>query len=174
MRRLILLRHAKSDWPDGVADADRPLAARGREAAPRMAAHLAEEGLVPDRVLVSPARRTQETWDLVAPALPGLAVETVPQIYEASAQRLLDVVRSVDDAVATVMLVGHNPGMQELGQLLLSDEDRDGLRALSRKYPTAGLAVIDLSAASWSAVGPGSGTLERFVTPKTLGAGEDD
>ncbi|MFE1602248.1 SixA phosphatase family protein [Methylobacterium sp. ID0610] len=174
MRRLILLRHAKSDWPAGMADSDRPLAARGRAAAPRMAAYLAEEGLRPDRVLVSPARRTQETWALVRPSLPEAAEERVPQIYEASASRLLDVVRSVDDGVATLMLVGHNPGLQDLGQLLLSDADRDGLRALSKKFPTAGLAVIDLDAAEWSKAGPGTGTLERFVTPKSLGAGEDD
>ncbi|WP_407519823.1 SixA phosphatase family protein [Methylobacterium oryzisoli] len=174
MRRLILLRHAKSDWPDGVADSDRPLAPRGREAAPRMAAHLAEEGLVPDRVLVSPARRTQETWDLVRPALPGAADETVPQLYEASAKRLLDVVRSAPDEAATLMLIGHNPGLQELGHHLLSDDDRDGLRALARKFPTAAVAVIDLAADRWAEISPGTGTLERFVTPKTLGAEEDD
>ncbi|ACL61830.1 SixA phosphatase family protein [Methylobacterium nodulans] len=174
MRRLILLRHAKSDWPDGVADSNRPLAPRGRAAAPRMAAYLAEEGLRPDRVLVSPARRTQETWALVKPALAEVAEERVPQLYEASAPRLLDVVRSVADDVATLMLVGHNPGLQDLGHLLLSDEDRDGLRALSKKFPTAAVAVIDLAAARWPEVQPGTGTLERFVTPKSLGKGEDD
>ncbi|ACA20481.1 putative phosphohistidine phosphatase, SixA [Methylobacterium sp. 4-46] len=174
MRRLILLRHAKSDWPDGVPDSDRPLSRRGREAAPRMAAYLAEEGLRPDHALVSPARRTQETWSLVAPALPGAAQETVPALYEASAKRLLDVVRGADDAVATLLLLGHNPGLQEFGQLLLADEDRDGLRALSRKFPTAAVAVIDLAVGAWAEVAPHSGTLERFITPKALGAGEDD
>lgn len=172
MRRLILLRHAKSDWPDGASDIDRPLAPRGREAAPKIAAYLAAEGLIPDRVLVSPARRTQETWDLVRPALGTVPDETVPQIYEAPVSRLLDVVRSIPDEVATALMIGHNPGFQDLARLL--SKPGDARRALTKKYPTAGIAVIDLPATAWGEVEAGEGEVERFVTPKTLGHGEDE
>jgi phosphohistidine phosphatase len=172
MRRLILLRHAKSDWPDGVADADRPLAPRGKEAAPKMAAYLAAQGLIPDRVLVSPARRTQETWDLVKSVLGAVADETVPQIYEAPVSRLLDVVQAIPDEAATVLMIGHNPGFQDLARLL--SKPGEARRALSKKYPTAAIAVIDVSAESWAKVEAGEGTVERFVTPKSLGHGEDE
>ncbi|AWN54730.1 histidine phosphatase family protein [Methylobacterium sp. 17Sr1-1] len=172
MRRLILLRHAKSDWPDGASDVDRPLAPRGREAAPKMAAYLAEQGLIPDRVLVSPARRTQETWDLVKPALGTVPDETVPQIYEAPVSRLLDVVRSIPDEVATALMIGHNPGFQDLARLL--GRPGEARRALTKKYPTAAVAVIDLAVDSWGKVEAGEGTVERFVTPKSLGHGEDE
>jgi phosphohistidine phosphatase len=172
MRRLILLRHAKSDWPDGASDIDRPLAPRGKEAAPKMAAYLAEQGLIPDRVLVSPARRTKETWDLVKPALGAVPEETVPQIYEAPVSRLLDVVRSIPDDVATALMIGHNPGFQDLARLLgKPSEER---RALTKKYPTAAVAVIDLPVDSWGKVEAGEGTVERFATPKSLGHGEDE
>ena len=94
MRRLILLRHAKSEWPNGVADSERPLAPRGRMAAPRMAAYLAREKLVADKVLISPARRTRETWALIAPSLtPAPETASEPRIYEAPVARLLAVVR---------------------------------------------------------------------------------
>jgi phosphohistidine phosphatase len=172
MRRLILLRHAKSDWPDGVSDADRPLAPRGRDAAPKMAAYLAEQRLIPDRALVSPARRTQETWALVRPALGTVPDETVPQIYEAPVSRLLDVVRSIPDDVATALMIGHNPGFQDLARLL--GKPGEARRALTKKYPTAAVAVIDLPVESWGKVEAGEGTVERFVTPKSLGHGEDE
>ncbi|AWB20528.1 histidine phosphatase family protein [Methylobacterium currus] len=172
MSRLILLRHAKSDWPEGVADPDRPLSPRGQEAAPKMAAYLAAQGLIPDRVLVSPARRTQETWDLVKPALGAVADETVPQIYEAPVSRLLDVVRSIPDEVATALMIGHNPGLQDLARLL--GQPSEARRTLTKKYPTAAVAVIDLAVESWAKVEAGEGTIERFVTPKSLGHGEDE
>jgi phosphohistidine phosphatase len=174
MRRLILLRHAKSDWPDGVADSDRPLAERGRDAAPRMAAYLAAEGLRPDRVLVSPARRTRETWDLVRETAAWTAVpdEVVPSIYEAPVARLLDVVRSLPDTAATALMIGHNPGFQDLARLLAVPSE--GRRALTRKYPTAAVAVIDLPVEHWAGTEPGEGSLERFVTPRSLGLDEDE
>lgn len=172
MRRLILLRHAKSDWPDGTSDVDRPLAPRGNEAAPKMAAYLAAEGLIPDRVLVSPARRTQETWDLVRPALGTVPDETVPQIYEAPVSRLLDVVHAIPDEVATALMIGHNPGFQDLARLL--SKPGEARRALTKKYPTAAITVIDLPVDAWGKVEAGEGNVERFVTPKSLGHGEDE
>jgi phosphohistidine phosphatase len=174
MRRLMLLRHAKSDWSAGRPDVDRPLARRGREAAPRMGRYLSEEGLVPDLVLVSAARRTGETWALVEPFLGPTEVRHDARIYEAPARRLLGVVQEVDPAVLGLLLIGHNPGFADLAKLLIGYGDRYAFARLSQKFPTAGLAVIDFDADSWTGIGPGQGRLDRFVTPKSLGAEEDD
>ncbi|HEX2727256.1 MAG TPA: histidine phosphatase family protein [Beijerinckiaceae bacterium] len=170
----MLLRHAKSAWPDGTGDLERPLAGRGREAAPRMGAYLAGEQLIPDLVLVSPARRTQETWALVRPHLGDAAVRTEPRIYEAPAERLLAVARETDAGTATLLIVGHNPGLADLLRLLVGGGDRLALTKAMTKYPTAGLAVIDLPNGAWRELSPRSGRLDRFVTPKSLGLGEDD
>ncbi|KAA2244196.1 SixA phosphatase family protein [Salinarimonas soli] len=174
MRRLMLLRHAKSDWPAGMPDLDRPLAQRGMEAAPRMGCYMAEEGLLPDLALVSPARRTDQTWDLVAPALGMVEVRVENRIYEASPERLLEVIREVGDGVRGLLLVGHNPGTQDLAAHLVGHGDRYAFARMSQKYPTAGLAVIDFPAETWAEVDFRGGRLDRFVTPKVIGAGEDE
>ena len=174
MRRLLLLRHAKSSWPADAGDLDRPLAGRGREAAPRMAAYMADEGLLPDLALISPARRTRETWDLVQPRLGDVPMRVEARIYEAPAARLLDVVREAEAEARALLLVGHNPGFEELAKLLVGHGDRYAFARLTQKYPTAGLAVIDFAVESWGEVAPRGGRLDRFVTPKSLGADEDD
>lgn len=171
MRRLILLRHAKSDWPDGIADLERPLAARGRAAAPLVGAYLARESLIPDRVLVSSARRTRETWELVAPCLPRLPdTENEPRIYEASCARLLAVLRDQPADVHTLMLVGHNPGMEELAETLVHEGPLLARDAMGEKFPTGAVAVIDLPIDDWSAVAPKLGRLDRFIVPRSLAA----
>ena len=174
MLRLLLLRHAKAAWPSGVADLDRPLASRGKEAAPVMGTYLKLERLTPDLIVVSPARRAQETWEHVRPSLGEIESRRDGRIYEAPVGRLLEVVREVEPAVRTLMLIGHNPGFEELARLLIGEGDMDGILRLGQKYPTSGLAVIDFSLENWSDVAQKSGRLERFVTPKSLGNGEDD
>ncbi|HEX8164304.1 MAG TPA: histidine phosphatase family protein [Beijerinckiaceae bacterium] len=174
MRRLMLLRHARAAPADGMADIDRPLSDRGREAVPRVAAHLSDEQLFPDLALVSTARRARETWDLAAPGLGEVPVRFEPRIYEAPADRLLKVVREVEGGVRTLLMVGHNPGFEDLAKLLIGHGDRYAFARMARRYPTAGLVVIDLPAEDWRDVGPGSGRLDRFVTPKSLGQDEDD
>lgn len=169
MRRLILLRHAKSEWPNGVADSERPLAPRGRMAAPRMAAYLAREKLVADKVLISPARRTRETWALIAPSLtPAPETASEPRIYEAPVARLLAVVREQPAHIHSLMLVGHNPGLEDLTLMLASSGAGDALERVKVKFPTGALAVIDLPVDDWSAVAPASGRLDRFVPPREL------
>ena len=165
MRCLMLLRHGKATSPDATKDMDRPLAARGREAVPRIAAHLADEQLFPDLALVSPARRARETWELVEPALGPVPARFEPRLY---------VIRGVEPAVRTLLLVGHNPGFEDLSKLLVGHGDRYAFARMAKKYPTAGLAVIDFPVEDWPAVKPGSGRLDRFVTPKSLGQDEDD
>ncbi|MBB3967161.1 SixA phosphatase family protein [Rhizobium metallidurans] len=164
--RLLLLRHAKSAWPDGVEDHDRPLGGRGLKAAPSMGRYMAREGLVPDLALISTARRTQETWALVGAELPDdIARRDVGEIYEAAADRIAAVVRGVDASVRTLLVVGHNPGLQELAIDLVADGER--LAGVREKFPTGALAVIDFAVA-WGAVTEGSGVLERFVVPRSL------
>lgn len=169
MRRLILLRHAKSDWPNGIADRDRPLAPRGRHDAPRMGRYLAQEALMPDRVLVSPALRTRETWELVAPHLLGMPeVESDARLYEATAARLLAVLREQPANAHVLMLVGHNPGTEDLADTLVAGGPDTSRDIMQEKFPTAALAVIDLPIDDWADVRPESGRLDRFVTPRGL------
>jgi phosphohistidine phosphatase len=168
MRRLMLLRHAKSDWSKGTPDVDRPLAARGKDAAPRMGAYLEQEQLLPDLALVSAAKRARKTWKLVRQYLGETEVMFEPRIYEAPAARLLSVVKETGPAVRTLLMVGHNPGFEDLAKLLIGHGDRYALARLAQKYPTAGLVVIDFAVESWADVAPRAGRLERFVTPKTL------
>lgn len=173
MPRLLLLRHAKSSWPAGVSDRDRPLARRGHEAAALMGRYLKEHGLSPDLVLVSPARRARETWELVAPFLDGTDAREDGRIYEAPVGRLLEVLAGVAAPVRNVLMVGHNPGFEDLAALLIGAGSESDLHRLGRKFPTAGLAVIDLPD-EWQAIEPRTGRLDRFVTPKSLGGQEDD
>lgn len=168
-RRLILFRHAKSAWPDGVADEKRPLAPRGQKAAPRMGAYLADCGLIPDLALVSKARRTQETWDLIVPSLPkGVVKRNSAAIYEAPPNQLLEAVRAASADVRCLMLVGHNPGLQQLALALIGAGDPEAIHRIGEKFPTAAVAVIDFSLERWPDLHAGTGTLERFVTPKSL------
>lgn len=153
---------------------DRPLAARGRDAAPRMGRYLAEEGLLPDLVVVSAARRTRETWELVEPHVDATEIRFDARIYEAPASRLLAVVRASPSSARSVLMIGHNPGFEDLAKLLVGHGDRYAFARLTQKYPTAGLAVIDFDRENWSEIAPRSGRLDRFVTPKSLGAEEDD
>ncbi|WP_332683056.1 SixA phosphatase family protein [Bosea sp. (in: a-proteobacteria)] len=175
MRRLMLLRHAKSSWPANTVDRDRPLAVRGREAAPVMGRYLAEELLFPDLVLISPAKRTAETWELVRPMLPekpGTHFE--PRIYESPSERLLKVVQEVEPTVRTLLMIGHNPGFEELATRLASHGDRYAAARMTQKYPTCGLAVLDFDIEDWRDLVPRSGRLDRFVTPASLGEGPDE
>ena len=174
MRRLLLLRHGKSAWPDGVDDIERPLTRRGRETARRMGSYLVEQELVPDLALVSTARRTQETWSLAKAALEGVPARSEARIYEAPAERLFGVVAEVEPEAATLLMIGHNPGFEDLLRMLLDHEERrTHARALAR-FPTAGLAVVDLPAPTWREASPRSGSLHRFVTPQSLGWREDE
>ncbi|GAB6844961.1 phosphohistidine phosphatase [Methylorubrum rhodinum] len=173
-RRLLLLRHAKSAYPQGVADIDRPLGPRGREAAPLMGAYIAGEGLRPDLAMVSPARRTQETWAAVRPFLDGTREETVPSIYEAPSNRILAAIRSAPDAVGTLLVIGHNPGIGEAALRLVGEGESDLRRDLREKFPTAALAVIAFEAEHWTAIADGAGTLLRYVRPRQLAAEMED
>jgi phosphohistidine phosphatase len=175
MRRLMLMRHAKSDWSvGGQRDRDRALAARGREAAPLIGAYMAHHGLRPDKVLVSTARRARETWELAASAFgKDIDVSYDDRLYEANPKALLIPLRETSASAHSLLVVGHNPGIQELASLLMASGDIDARQRLLEKFPTAALAVIDFPLDSWSALAPHSGRLDRFVTPRALHAETD-
>jgi phosphohistidine phosphatase len=139
-----------------------------------MGDYLKDEGLEPDLVLISPAQRTQETWDIIQPTLGDIETRKDRRIYEAPVARLLSVLQEVEPEVRTLLMIGHNPGFEDLAKLLIAEGDMDGILRLSQKYPTAGLAVIDFPQESWGEVKRKTGRLERFATPKSLGTGEDD
>jgi phosphohistidine phosphatase len=133
----MLLRHAKSDWSrPGLPDRDRTLNARGREAAPMMAVHISNHGLAPQRVIVSSAVRTRETWKLMAPSF-ARKPETIfeQRLYEASPHTILSVIKETPDSIKSLMIVGHNPGLHTLALALVGSGD--GLREdLAAKFPT--------------------------------------
>jgi len=162
-----LLRHAKSSWDDDrLADADRPLAPRGERAADAMATYIDDAAVRPELVLCSPALRARQTLEHVRASLGEPEVVIDPQLYTFEADPLLVRLRAVPDAVAAVMIVGHNPAFHDLAAMLARTGDR--LADLAAKYPTGALAEIELDAPSWSAVGAGGGVLTRFVTPRML------
>jgi phosphohistidine phosphatase len=176
MKTLTLLRHAKSGWDNPVLrDFDRPLNARGRKAARAMGREMRRLGLGFDQVLASPAARVTETLTELAQGYGG-AVDTAfdENIYLAPVDILLALVRAADDADARLLVVGHNPGMEQLALLL----SRAGaLRdQVATKYPTAALAEIGFEVARWRDVAPGEGRLARFIRPRELaeGLGPDD
>lgn len=169
-KTLVLLRHAKSSWSEsGLDDIERPLNRRGARAALVIGLYLKQESVRPDLVLCSAARRTRETWDAVRPYLPrNQAFERSPAIYEAPVERLFETFRSVDDAVGTLMVIGHNPGLQRVTLALCQGAGNPELERARVKFPTGALAFIEIDIPSWTDLAPGTGRLNRFVTPKDL------
>lgn len=160
-RTLYLLRHAKSSWKDAsLRDFDRPLKRRGRDAAKQIGKRLADEKPKPLLVVCSPAVRTRETADIVLKHA-DLRVDVTfdERIYEASLRDLLQVVAAIPDNKEVAMMIGHNPGFEELVAFLSGEH---------RAMPACALAKIRLKAASWKDVRAGEGTLEWFITPKEL------
>jgi phosphohistidine phosphatase len=168
MRTLYLLRHAKSSWAEpALPDRQRPLAPRGRRDAKRIAKHLVRIEIQPELVLCSSALRTRETLKLVRVALGTTStVRLEDELYGASAEQLLERIRLVPASTASVMMIGHNPGLQELALLLA--EDGADLDRLEEKFPTAALATLTLPKAAWSQVVPGAAVLTAYVVPKQL------
>jgi phosphohistidine phosphatase len=170
MKTLYLLRHAKSSWDDPtLADHDRPLAPRGRKAAPRMAVWLRTEARRPDLVICSTAARARETWELVARELqPAPEVDVRRAVYDAGAEQLIATARGAPAHVETLMLVGHNPAMEEAAALLARDGDAQALATMQSKYPTAAISELTFDVGSWAEIGRDTGHLARFVRPKDL------
>ena len=164
MKSLVVLRHAKSSWEDrALSDRDRPLDQRGRHAAQRMGRLIAELSLYPDFVWCSPSVRTRETWRLVAKALPAEFEPTVvdrDELYHAAPETLLQIIRETPASCETLLVVGHNPGLEEFVSLLSGREER---------FPTAALAHFTLELDDWSQFSLKTQTrLEGLWRPKEL------
>lgn len=167
LRRLVVLRHAKSAWPEGVADHDRPLGPRGRRDAPAAGRALADAGRLPDLALCSTAARARETWELTAAQWgtpPPVRYE--PELYDATVADLLAVVRAAPEEVGTLLLVGHNPGLQELVLELAEDGFDDTLRAVGTKFPTSAIAVLAWHGRTWRDLAPGAALLTDLLVPR--------
>ena len=165
MKTLYLLRHAKSSWDDpALDDFDRPLSGRGQKAAPLVGRYMAERGWQPDLALVSPAVRARDTWSLASAELPA-PVETrfEPAIYMALPGDLLTLLRETD-APGSVILIGHNPGLEDLAARLAGPGSDPRARArMAEKFPTTALARFDVAALE-----PGAAILTDFIRPKDL------
>jgi phosphohistidine phosphatase len=163
LKQLELLRHAKSSWDDpDIADHDRPLNARGRAAAALVGRHMREQTPSPDLVLCSSATRTRQTLQLLDLAS-GTQVLVEDELYGAGAAGLLARLKAVPAPIGTVLLIGHNPGIEDLTRML----DRDGLTSI-QKFPTAALAVLGFDLEAWNDLAPGIGHLDGFFTPRDL------
>ncbi len=174
MRRLLLLRHAKTERPEpGARDRDRKLTKRGRDDAPVVGAYMARHGLVPDLALVSPVTRAEQTWTLVAAAfakVPRLVKDE--RIYNAGVEKLLGIIRETRDAHA-LLVIGHNPGLHDLAVRLIASGDVEARERITEKLPTSGLVVIDFPLDDWSRLHPNAGRLDRFVSPRLIAAATD-
>ncbi|MGP7794850.1 SixA phosphatase family protein [Sphingomonas sp. CLY1604] len=170
MKTLTLLRHAKSGWDDPVSrDFDRPLNAKGRRAAQTVGRHMRDLDLAFDHVVASPAIRVGETLDAIEA---GYGRKLGPvwerRIYLASAATLLDVVHELPDTAGRVLMVGHNPGLEDLVLMLVPEGVGDLRLLVEQKYPTATLAEMTLDAERWNTVAAGGASLTRYVRPRDL------
>jgi phosphohistidine phosphatase len=156
-RRLVVVRHAKSAWPDDVPDAQRPLNKRGRRDAPAAGRWLRDLVGQVDAVVCSPATRTRQTWELIAAELDGAPAPAFDErVYAASAETLLAVVRGISDDVGSALLVGHNPGVADLVAMLADEE---------LEMKTSAIAVLGLTG-PWDGARPGGATLIAHATPR--------
>jgi phosphohistidine phosphatase len=167
MRRLVVLRHAKAARPYGVPDPERPLAPRGRRDAPAAGRALAAADCLPDLALCSTAVRARRTWEL-ASAQWGTPppVRHDGRLYAAGAPALLRVVRETPPEVATLLLLGHNPGLQDLVLDLAGDGLDDTLDRVGAKFPTAAIAVLTWYGPTWAALAPGTALLTSVTVPR--------
>jgi len=168
-RRIIVLRHARADWPNQVSDHERPLADRGEIQAGDAGEWLADSGINPDYVLCSTALRARHTWKLVAHELPKRPRKTVyeDRVYEASPGEIIAVLQETPEDHPDLILVGHNPGVLGLTQVLAGDQgDRDALDRLRLNgFPPAAVAVLSFNG-SWKLVEPGVARLDAYHMPQ--------
>ncbi|MFI8193646.1 SixA phosphatase family protein [Streptomyces sp. NPDC085946] len=167
LRRLAVLRHAKSARPPGVPDHDRPLAPRGLRDAPAAGRALLEADCLPDLALCSTAVRARRTWEIAAAQWgtpPPFRLDA--RLYGADAGDLLAVVHEVPAEVGTLLLVGHNPGLEDLVLELAGDGLDDTLDRVRAKFPTAAFAVLSWRGATWRALAPGTALLTSLTVPR--------
>lgn len=167
---LLLLRHAKSSWDDAtLADRERPLAPRGSRAAPMMAGEMRRRGWLPGLALVSPARRARDTWARMRAAWPDLPAATIVDgLYMAAPDAILACLRERAGGAASVVVVGHNPGLEDCAAALAgAGSDTGALARLVEKFPTGAVARFDV-AVPWTDIGSGGARLTHLLVPRDL------
>ena len=169
MPTLMLLRHAKAEpAAKGGKDFDRRLAKRGRSDAQAIARQMAEDGRQPDRVLLSPAARTRETLDEVLPPLaPVDDVRELPELFDATGDDVLALIRAQGDGANALLVLGHNPSIHEAAAMLIGKPPSPFAAELKTKFPTSGLAVFEFDG-EWAGLKPKGARLVDFVTPENL------
>ncbi len=169
MKTLYLLRHAKAEpGGRGDADIDRPLSARGREACADMGAYMKKKRYHPAFVLSSPSARTRETLERISEAsCLTLEHRFIDKLYLAEAEEIAHYIRLVSDALDSVMVIGHNPGMHHAALVLSSSDDTRLRHALELKYPTGTLCIMQFAAQHWSDISENGGELVDFTVPRT-------
>ena len=174
MKRLLLLRHAKAvPVESGTDDHERALLKRGREDAPKLGRYIEQKGYAPEFIASSTAKRTVETVELVTDAFSGTRrIDYLEALYLAEPEVILSIVRLAPDKMNSVMVVGHNPGLEQLATLLAREpvkrKERDRVDQIEEKFPTCALAVLDFDVARWRDIAPGQGALKDFVRPRDL------
>jgi phosphohistidine phosphatase len=173
MKRLYLLRHAKAAQAEpGGDDHARALTVRGIADAEAMARYLRKNGAKPERVLISTSARTVQTADLVLRELEGPRADYRDGLYLAPSAKIMTALKALPAKLSEVMVVGHNPGLEELAALLAREpvrrKERERRGELDEKFPTAALVVLDFDIARWKDLKPGSAKLADFVRPKDL------
>ncbi|WP_310619210.1 SixA phosphatase family protein [Flexibacterium corallicola] len=172
MLRLMLLRHAKSDWADtAVHDHDRPLSGRGWSAAEAVGLHMHQHNLCPSTVLCSTALRTRQTLIEIMPYMrDNTKIHLLRDLYNSSESDYVDTICSLGAFSPTLLVVGHNTAIQETALELTGSGSPELISQMEQKYPTAGMAIIDFDARRWSEVGRAAGRLVSFFQPRTLKA----
>jgi phosphohistidine phosphatase len=170
MKRLILVRHAKSAWGDPTLDDhDRPLNQRGRLAAPLMGAWLVDNGYRPDAILCSSSERTRETVARMRPCLDAdPSTLYVPELYHACPSAMLDIVRTAPTDAATAAVIGHQPGISAFARKLANADTPAGCARAFQKYPTCACAVFEFAVDDWTAVAFNGGAFVAFAVPREL------
>lgn len=170
MRTLSLMRHGKSSWDfANLCDFERPLNKRGEESVPLIARYLEKKNMTPDLILCSAARRTRQTLKYLRETIKlECEIQFLEELYLISQKGLLHIIKALPKNKQNVLIIGHNPTLHTLSLDLIKTANPKDLRALSEKFPTAGLSVFHFEASTWADVSLQSGTLKHFITPKML------
>lgn len=170
MKQIVLMRHAKSSWDDpSLEDIERPLNKRGRKAGKAMAEHIGKAGLAPTVVICSTSVRTRQTLEMLMPALREPQVYFDDRVYEATLQTLLARLKELPEDCASVLIVGHNPGLERLAHFLAGDQgEPKALARMTAKYPTGALAVLSTELAGWTDLKGECCRLDSFICPSEL------
>lgn len=170
MRQLFLLRHAKSSWDDpSLSDFQRPLANRGRRAAPLIGKEMARRGWLPDLALISSSVRTRQTWELVSAQWKNPCASIFTEtIYEADPADILEEINNTPEETGSLLVIGHNPGLELLaGMLAGPNSSIPTLEKLERKFPTAAIVRLEIGS-NWQDLSAETSRLTDFITPKDI------